>query len=232
MIEPIRLRDGGGTEIERLLLDAGARTKPSFVAKCRAAAVVLFALAPRPSPRSLGSSAFPSAAFATWLLIGVGASAAALGAIHHMRAVHVVGPVPEAAHAEPMRAAPERAQMPATANERPPVAFATSQETAVAHAPGAIRLALRPIGNEIEVIDAAREAVVAGDSRRALASLDGYDRKFPRGTFQQEALLLRIEALVRTGDHAGAAALAQRFMRLYPGSAHAKRLQSLVAAKG
>jgi hypothetical protein len=51
--------------------------------------------------------------------------------------------------------------------------------------------------------------------------------KFPGGALDQEATVLRIEALDQKGDHAQAAAMARAFLARNPASAHAKRLERI-----
>ena len=47
---------------------------------------------------------------------------------------------------------------------------------------------------EIRLIDSARIAVKKNESARALSILDQYARRFPAGTFREEARVLRAEA--------------------------------------
>jgi TolA-binding protein len=47
---------------------------------------------------------------------------------------------------------------------------------------------------EIRLIDSARIAVKKNDSTRAISILDQYARRFPNGTFREEARVLRAEA--------------------------------------
>jgi outer membrane protein assembly factor BamD (BamD/ComL family) len=61
-----------------------------------------------------------------------------------------------------------------------------------------------------------------------LAALDDYQRRFPRGVLQQEAAMLRIEALLARGDKATARRLSQRFLEQYPRSALAARVKNLL----
>ena len=61
----------------------------------------------------------------------------------------------------------------------------------------------------------------------ALRTLDQYRSKFPGGALDQEATVLRIEALDQRGDHAQAASMARAFLARNPASAHAKRLERI-----
>jgi hypothetical protein len=90
------------------------------------------------------------------------------------------------------------------------------------------RAADRSIASEIEALDLAREALGTGEPKRAIDRLNRYDRLFPQGTLREEALRLRIEAAVSSGERATARSLAQRFQALHPDSTHSERLKALV----
>jgi hypothetical protein len=83
------------------------------------------------------------------------------------------------------------------------------------------------IREQIRLIDEARSAVAAHDAASGLRTLDQYRSKFPGGALDQEAAVLRIEALDQRGDHAQAAAMARAFLARNPASAHAKRLERI-----
>ena len=80
---------------------------------------------------------------------------------------------------------------------------------------------------ELAALDQARVALSNGQSRHALTLLADHDARFPRGVLSSEATLLRVEALIGTGDTKGARALAERFIAANPGSPHVQRLRSL-----
>lgn len=81
---------------------------------------------------------------------------------------------------------------------------------------------------EAATLDAARRALLGGDASRALALLDQYQREFPRGQLGPEALLMRLDAMVRRGDRAGAAALARQRLATVPSGSYATRLRAYV----
>jgi outer membrane protein assembly factor BamD (BamD/ComL family) len=70
--------------------------------------------------------------------------------------------------------------------------------------------------------------VAAGEPARALAILDGYTARFPRGAMAPEATVLRIEALVKAGDRPAATRVADAFLATAPTSPYATRIQSLL----
>jgi hypothetical protein len=255
MIHPKRLLEGDGTEIERLLLSSGRAARPSTRTKWRTG--LLFFLVSIGTVSKAHAVALLGAkarawAVAQWLAIGVGTGAAGWVAVHAKTDVPpppvaaVVSPAPRrvpraplvhdaqprvVAPSEPAQlveiSAPLEARMPVQA---PPSAARSKRGTALATTPAAVDAptAERSIANEIEELDRARAALGTGEPKRAIDRLNRYDRTFPRGTLREEALRLRIEALVSTGERATARTLAQRFRALYPDSAHAERLKALV----
>jgi hypothetical protein len=85
--------------------------------------------------------------------------------------------------------------------------------------------ASRAIAREVAQIDAARAALASGDSTRALAELNTYERLRETPTFVREAELLRIEALSTRGDSTHAAELARAYVKRFPNDAHVPRLR-------
>jgi outer membrane protein assembly factor BamD (BamD/ComL family) len=81
---------------------------------------------------------------------------------------------------------------------------------------------------ETAALSAAREALARGDAKGAFAAIDAYSREFPNGILVPEATVLRIEALLSSGDRAGAVSLAKRFVGAAGGSAYARRLARLL----
>jgi hypothetical protein len=83
---------------------------------------------------------------------------------------------------------------------------------------------------EIASFDRARAALDSGDPDRTLALVDAYEKRFPAGTFVQEAEVLRVQALARKGDTAGARRVGQRFLAAHPTSPHASRIRAILDA--
>ncbi|WP_049949842.1 hypothetical protein [Sorangium cellulosum] len=86
------------------------------------------------------------------------------------------------------------------------------------------------LGEQVAMIDRARDALGAGDAAGCLSALDAYDRRFPRSAMGEEATVLRIEALIRLGDRARAADLGRRFLASRPTSPHAAGVRALLGA--
>lgn len=85
---------------------------------------------------------------------------------------------------------------------------------------------------EMAAIERVRAALGAGDPRGAIALLDRMQADFPRPALGQEAVVLRIEALVASGDRARAQALADAFFAAESSSPHALRVRALLSARG
>ncbi|WP_441292544.1 hypothetical protein ACSRUE_21050 [Sorangium sp. KYC3313] len=147
---------------------------------------------------------------------------------------------PPAATAPPIAPAPApsgpatRAPLPLQASAPPipaPAAASPPRPKSAApragSAPGAPSDAL---GEQVAMIDRARDALAAGDAAGCLAALDAHDSKFPRSAMGEEATVLRVEALIRLGDRARAAELGQRFLASRPTSAHASGVRALLGA--
>jgi hypothetical protein len=114
--------------------------------------------------------------------------------------------------------------------EDPAPAPLAEASIAVPHGDAPKPRAARPasLTAEIASLDLARSALADGDAKRALRNLDAHDHDFPNGALAQEAVMLRIEALVATGDMNGARAVGHRFLVGHPDSAHADRIRTLL----
>ena len=251
MIHPKRLLEGEGTEMERLLLASGRAARPSPRAKWRTG--ILFVLVSIGTVSKAHAVALLGAkarawTVAQWLALGVGTGAAGWVAVRANvppDPVAVVDPVarrvpaaPSLHHAQPrVVAPPEPAPAPVnveaaprlearTQVQAPPTVSRSKRAAAIAAADAPA--AERSIASEIDELDRARAALGGGEAKRAIDRLNRYDRTFPQGTLREEALRLRIEALVSNGERATARTLAQRFRALYPDSTHSERLKALV----
>jgi outer membrane protein assembly factor BamD (BamD/ComL family) len=61
-----------------------------------------------------------------------------------------------------------------------------------------------------------------------LSALDRYAKEFPHGRLSTEALVVRIDALVRAGRSLEARSLGERFLSSYPSSPHGPRIKQLI----
>jgi hypothetical protein len=64
--------------------------------------------------------------------------------------------------------------------------------------------------SEVKQLDAARAALRASAPQAALSRLDEYDARFPDGELALEAMVLRVQALSSSGQHAAALRLARQ----------------------
>lgn len=82
--------------------------------------------------------------------------------------------------------------------------------------------------DELALVTAARSALEAGDATACMRAVDRYDQRFHGGLFAQEIEVLRIEALVTSGERGRARALSNRFLSANPRSPYAARVRSLL----
>lgn len=139
---------------------------------------------------------------------------------------------PETASSPPQRgvAATQKDEPPGGPRQRSRslIAQAVPQTTSV---PSAAFPAVQPtpsIADEIALLDRARAELAGREPRAALATLDVLERG-GEATLGPEARIVRIEAILQLGDRARAASLARRFLAAYPQSAHAPRLEEIIA---
>ncbi len=104
----------------------------------------------------------------------------------------------------------------------------TPTVTAATGATASAAPASSTLSEELALLDEARRELARGDATGALATLDRYQQRFPRGTLALEAQVLRIDALWRRGDQASARQLAARFVEAHPSSPHSPRLRAMI----
>lgn len=234
----------GATDLERSLLQAARRERPSAeltalmaaglgisaAMATTAAAATAPAAAAAPTAAAFGAPAAlgKTASLATWISAGVLAVAVAGGVIGaRLSASPRNGAGKPAATAAPIAAVARIDEAPIEA-AAPAAAAAPDKPTEKIHrhvAPAAPAADLR---DQIALIDAARGAVKAGATDRALTLLRRYDASYPGGAFRPEALALRIESLDHGGRGAEAQALARDFLARYPDSPVAERVARIV----
>lgn len=90
---------------------------------------------------------------------------------------------------------------------------------------GSLAVPASTLGQEVALLDSARQALTAGDAERALSLISSYRRRFPEGALQQEATVLEVDALEAKGRAAQATDLKQQFLAEHPESAHTQRVQ-------
>jgi hypothetical protein len=236
---PSQLRVVGATDLERRLLEAGARELPSveLTKKMQQALGISIGIGAATAGTAKAATAVSAGAGAaapafSWSAISVGVLALAVtGAVVgvHTAGIRHTALKPFAAAVAPPAVVPTLptapAAVPAAAAVASPVAVASHRTIA---APAHRRAALAPppsdLRGEIALVDAARTAVANGADDRALALLGRYDASHPRGTFRPEVAALRIQTLEHLGHRAQARAMAQKFVAAHPDSPLAERV--------
>ena len=244
MTDPRRLLDGGGSQIERDLLEAGQAELPDGSAKRRAAVALAIGAAT--------ASVWPTAAYATakagkagmpllMKLLAAGAvGAGTLGTATYLitkpEPAKVVETLPPTA-VETNRGAGKPRIAPKAAEEAPALAEPVETAETASEPKPEVRRAPSPqsapapassISDEIRVLDQARRAIASGDSAAAKRALDQHRKQYPKGALAEEAVLLQIESLVKQGKHGAARALAARFRASHPNSPHLRRIESVL----
>jgi hypothetical protein len=207
-----------GVEIARTAMGSGPREPAAVVAAARPTAVPARPqqaadLAPIPIPPALADTPAeepspPTMAFADPPLEPTAPRAAAPKVTRSGSQ-----PRPAAAPVEPVAAVPA----------------STATPTAAFTPPGPTPKVVS-IADETAMLDRARRALASGSAGTALNELDAYDQRARARALSTEASVLRIEALLQTGQRASAVALAQRLLAAQPNGPHANRLRSIVAS--
>lgn len=233
--DPKRLLDGAGSELERLLLASALSARPKPWARVRAAVLFLFA--------ALGAMTFVKAALATvakvpagvlrWTGIGVSTSALVITGVKVIDRAAAPAPAEVSAPAaSPVRVASSARLAPATPPEPAVVSQAVEPSVpsrATKTTPAAtVKARSVALTRELEILDRASRALNSGRAQQALKELEVHRRTIPRKVMAEEALRLRVEATLASGDAVSARRLSQEFSRRYPNSPYAQRLRSLL----
>ncbi|MFZ5893878.1 MAG: hypothetical protein ACOY0T_22645 [Myxococcota bacterium] len=86
------------------------------------------------------------------------------------------------------------------------------------------------LAKDLGLLAKARALLVAGNAAAALGVLDRYAAERQSGALETEASMLRIRALDRLGDRAGASRLARAFIAAHPERSHDESLRALAGA--
>jgi hypothetical protein len=113
----------------------------------------------------------------------------------------------------------------------PPQTLPAPARPAPAPGPTSVEAASQtPLAAEIAFVDRGREAFQRGNTRGALALLDGYEREFPQARLMPEVLYLRMQALRERGETGRAMELATRLLRSFPNNPHASSARAILQA--
>ena len=234
-----RLLDEPGTDpLKADLLRVARREGPSSEGRQRILAGLGVAAAagmvsPTSSAASKGAAkAVPPRAALKWAIFGaagVGAAAVALLVFGH-RAPKPASAPPAgptllvAPKAAPMAlpAAPASAVEPGRVTKLEDLPRLSSSSDSVHAAPPP------SLADEVAAIKAAKSALLAGSASDALHQLDAYRAHFPHGRLTQEASVVRIEALLKSGNPSAASAAGDRFLAAHADSPYAARVHTLI----
>ena len=252
MTDPVRLLQSDADPLRQALLRSAGRDGLSSSAKARvatalgvgAAAALLPVAATVPPVAAATSKAVTvklAAILVKWVSVvtlasvaagGVVAATVAVRAARHEAATakeHARAARPWAAVASPPKE--DDLEVTEVDTDPPSIEFPSNdpvRSSTRSHVPGTDTALVA----EITALDAARTALRAGNAAEALRDLDDYRRDFRHGRLVQEALVLRVEALVASGDKQSAEAIARRFLAKWPASPYAARVASLVHSTG
>jgi hypothetical protein len=252
MSDPKRLLDEGGDDLGVALLRAGRTIDAERAHERKIALLGAGAGLTAATVAAVGSRTTHGIAqviFTKWAVLGLAATALVVGA-----AVRALTPGPEVAQAPVVQSTleapppkvaaeiPEKPSAPETTSgisihslPDAPAQGATTSAAAATNSPAepAQAGAAEPgLAEEVAALREARNAVAAGRSTAALAALDAYGQRFPRGRLSLEAEVLRIEALSRGGSRSAAAARAKSFLAAYPNNPYAHRVRALALVDG
>ena len=213
------------TRFERLLLDAASNEAPSTAQRERVRQALGL---PAPLAVAPVAAAGSRVVLLKASLAGLAAAALVGGWLWSRstrpdtvstQAVRAVAPVVR--NQESAAPAVSAAALPAealTANSPANAAVTAPQPGAPRRAPALETGA--DLSEQLRLIESARAALASGNASAAAAALASYGSRFPRGSFAQEASVLRIETLELQGHRAQAAAQARSFLARHPNSPH------------
>lgn len=240
---PERLRDAGATNLERRLLEAGAHELPSRELSQRMARAIGVtaglatttaakeaAAAARVATTQAGVSG--SSTLVPWITSGVVVAAGIVAAVVNLHPDTHDGarsaPTSNTAvstHIEP--AAP----IPCAVVPELPVAASSNVVAPSSPTKARANTSSVDLGDQIALLDAARDALSSGSGDRALNLVNQYQSKYPSGSFRPEAAALKIEALVKLGRRTEARAHAERFVAAHRGSPLADRVARIAGVE-
>jgi hypothetical protein len=245
MSAPERLLDNGRTsETARALLGAARDEQPSSEALGRTVAAMTAAVAGVSTASTTTTTSPPNAAahLATISVKWIGVSSLALmgGLAGWLAWSHGQPPAPPTTDVVAATTAPPSpSEMLPTSAQPSPSAIAPPAGEAPRHAsPATMSAASAPVAaasvatpgdslaSQVAALDSARNLLAAGDASGCIVALDRLQRDYPRTPLAQEAVVLRVQALVASGRTSQARALAARFLAAHPDSPYATRLRT------
>jgi hypothetical protein len=236
MIDPQRLTDSDASDFERMLLGVAAREQPTPWQRRRMRRAVTLT--------KLGILGTALNALASFIPHGLGAAlvttsfiAGASSPIQATRPTRAPSVTHRGIPATPLRVnEPESdTRLSADTGLASDPASARPNEVATAKSSAASKSRVAVAGHhgadlrdEIALLDEARLALRQGQAARTLSAIDRYRSSFQSRAFDQEATVLRIEALDALGNRSRAAQEAKSFLSRHPNSPHGDRLKRLL----
>jgi hypothetical protein len=232
-----RWSEEGGTAHEIALVEASRRERAPSNARARTLKALGIAAAVTSATTSSTVAATTAAATKGGLTVLMKVLAISLlgggllaGGLAVRASLHTVAPSsrPVAVSAGPARPAviePSNAVLPA-----PSASDGTDPSVhtrAPARAPHVVATEDR-LSREVTALELAHKALTAHSPESALRLLTRYRAQFPSGVLASEEIVLRAQALLASGDRAGAQALADGYSAAHPDSPYAQRLEDLV----
>ena len=235
MKDPERLLEGTTTDFERTVLRAARLEQPSVAQRRR--------MRPRPFSRrdwvfkrrgfkaaaGIGNQLVVVAVIAG-VLAGTGSSSLTTSSLHRPQtyAPAAVQPAVNPASVGQAPAITDDAPNGIRAEE---LTLETTKDRDVKPPPRTVAPAKTiDLREEIRLLDEALDCTVVPkiqEEHFRPSTVNRYLAQFPRGSFRQEASVLRIEALAMTGNNTQAATEAKRFMTTHPSSPHVDKLQRI-----
>ncbi len=260
MSDPKRLLESEADDFERELLSSALNDRGSDRALQRTLVSIGAGAAlgvATTAAANAASSALGAATVIKWLGIGALAGLVTAGgldlAFHGSQApagsstpdpraapaqmIAAAEPRPEALHEAPTET-PEAPGERATRRSPAPVASAAPEVGPSPPAGPSVGALPAPVASaelllrEVRALDRAKSALSRGDAAGALAALDEHARSFPRAALAPEADVLRVRALVASGNRGAALTIARRLIARQPSSAHARAVSSLLPELG
>lgn len=237
MTEPERLFHGTHSPLTRAMLGAAREETPSdrlmerTLLAVSAGSVVMGAAS---TVAGAGTTSL-SAAAAKWFGIGAVGGLLTMGAAVGVE--HMVSRPAEVSMSTRAPAVPrvDVTRAPAPGPAKPEVKAPETEAPKLAAVPLPSVSVPKPsstepsIAKELQAIDGARSALASGDAARALSLVDAYERQPGTKQMFQEALAIRMEAQVKSGNSAGARASAERLLAISPNGPHAARARQLLS---
>jgi TolA-binding protein len=231
MKDPERLLEGTTTDFERTVLRAARLEQPSVAQRRRMRRALFFAeigflTAGFKAAAGIGNQLVVVAVIAG-VLAGTGSSSLTTSS-HHRPQTYAPATVQPAINPASVGQAPAITDDAPNGIRAEELTLETNKDRDVKTAPRTVApVKTIDLREEIRLLDEARIALRSKDPGRALSTVNRYLAQFPRGSFRQEASVLRIEALAMNGNKTQAATEAKRFMTTHPSSPHVDKLQRI-----